>query len=83
MFRLESKGFEVPGRGREGTTAGLPLDEAILRSESLAFSLPGLPGKHSVTPALHPALWSQIWYGTCRDVPCLKGSVGQGQGCCV
>lgn len=30
MFRLETKGFDVPGRGREGTTARLLFDEAIL-----------------------------------------------------
>lgn len=30
MLRLESKGFDVPGRGREGTTARLQFDEALL-----------------------------------------------------
>lgn len=44
MFRLESRGFEVPGTGREGTTAGLQFDEAILRNGSRAFSYLISPG---------------------------------------
>lgn len=42
MFRLESKGFDVPGRWREGTTARLRFDEAILYGRC-AFSPPNLP----------------------------------------